>query len=160
MATEGGQLARMEDELEPEPRAVAVDGLRRQRLRLTDFTFTRTPHGRCRAEVEFEWLEGEKFSGNADGIASTLGDLRLPADATLRAIETFTRGAVQLELIGVKSMRAFDDTVVIVSVLLRSNGEVMRLLGCALAGEDILRAVVVATLQATNRVVGNTIATR
>jgi hypothetical protein len=105
-------------------------------------------------------LEGERISGKADGIASTLGDLRLPAEATLRAIEAFSRSTVQLELIGVKSMRAFDDTVVIVSVLLKSEGEVTRLLGCSLAGDDLLRGVVVATLQATNRVVGNTIATR
>ncbi|MGH7711751.1 MAG: hypothetical protein ACREOG_10735 [Gemmatimonadaceae bacterium] len=160
MANESGPLARIANDIEPEMRAVAIDATRRQRLRLTQFTFTRTPHGRCHAEVEFEWLDGERIAGKADGIASTLGDLRLPADATLRAIEAFTRGAVQLELIGVKSMRAFDDTVVIVSVLLRREGEVTRLLGCALAGDDLLRGVVVATLQATNRVVGNTIATR
>jgi hypothetical protein len=67
---------------------------------------------------------------------------------------------VHLELIGVKSMRAFDDTVMIVSVLARRDGEVTRLLGCALAGEDLLRGVVIATLQATNRIVGNAIATR
>ena len=160
MVAEGGSTARNGNDIEPELRAVAIDAMKRQRLRLLQFTFTRTPHGRCHAEVEFEWLEGERISGKADGIASTLGDLRLPADATLRAIEAFARGAVQLELIGVKSMRAFDDTVVIVSVLLRNGGEVTRLLGCALAGDDLLRGVVVATLQATNRVVGNTIATR
>ncbi len=160
MAAESGPMARLTNEVEPELRAVAIEAMRRQRLRLAQFTFTRTPHGRCHAEVEFEWLDGERIAGKADGIASTLGDLRLPADATLRAIELFTRHTVQLELIGVKSMRAFDDTVVIVSVLLRSNGEVTRLLGCALAGDDPLRGVVVATLQATNRVVGNAIATR
>ncbi|HJU74165.1 MAG TPA: alpha-isopropylmalate synthase regulatory domain-containing protein [Gemmatimonadaceae bacterium] len=157
MATESGPMARDND---AGPDAVVAMDMRRQRLRLTEFTFTRTPHGRCHAEVQFEWLDGEKISGKADGIASTLGDLRLPADATLRAIEAFTKAEVQLELIGVKSMRAFDDTVVIVSVLLRKNGDVKRLLGCSLAGEDILRGVVVATLQATNRVVGNSIATR
>jgi hypothetical protein len=160
MASDSGHLANLANDIEPELRIVAIDATRRQRLRLTQFTFTRTPHGRCHAEVEFEWLDGERITGKADGIASTLGDLRLPADATLRAIEIFARGVVQLELIGVKSMRAFDDTVVIVSVLLRDNGSVTRLLGCSLAGDDPLRGVVVATLQATNRVVGNTIATR
>lgn len=149
-----------EAEMEPELRAISLEATRRQRLRLVRFSFTRTPHGRCHSEVEFEWLEGEVIAGKADGIASTLGDLRLPADATLRAIESFTRGAVHLELIGVKSMRAFDDTVMIVSVLARRSGEVTRLLGCALAGEDLLRGVVIATLQATNRIVGNAIATR
>lgn len=160
MVAESGPTARSTNDVEPELRAVALEAMRRQRLRLTHFAFTRTPHGRCHAEVEFEWLDGERIAGKADGIASTLGDLRLPADATLRAIESFTRGTVQLELIGVKSMRAFDDTVVIVSVLLRRAEEVTRLLGCSLAGDDLLRGVVVATLQATNRVVGNTIATR
>jgi hypothetical protein len=160
MVAESGPTSRLTSDVEPELRAVALEAMRRQRLRLTHFAFTRTPHGRCHAEVEFEWLDGERIAGKADGIASTLGDLRLPADATLRAIESFTRGTVSLELIGVKSMRAFDDTVVIVSVLLRRGEETTRLLGCSLAGDDLLRGVVVATLQATNRVVGNTIATR
>jgi hypothetical protein len=57
-------------------------------------------------------------------------------------------------------MRAFDANVVIVSVLSsRGDGE-RRLLGCHLADEDLLRGTVIATLQATNRVLGNYIARR
>lgn len=64
-------------------------------------------------------------------------------------------------------MRAFDANVVIVSVQCvdgeSQNGErgkERRLLGCHLAGEDPLRGAVIATLQATNRLLGNAIATR
>ena len=57
-------------------------------------------------------------------------------------------------------MRAFDANVVIVSVLFTQGEMQRRLLGCQLADEDPLRGAVVATLQATNRLLGNAIATR
>ena len=88
---------------------------------------------------------------------------RLAAEATLRAIEQFTAGALRFDLLGVKQMRAFDANVVIVSVVCTSGDEASRerrLLGCHLAGDDSLRGAVIATLQATNRLLGNAIATR
>jgi hypothetical protein len=47
-----------------------------------------------------------------------------------------------------------------VSVLANTPAGQRRLLGCHLSDEDLLRSAVVATLQATNRVLGNSIATR
>jgi hypothetical protein len=132
----------------------------RSRLRFTGFRFDRTPNARCTAQVELEWTPGEPIRGRADGIASPLGDLRVVAEAALRAIESFGRGTVTLELIGVKTLRAFDANVVMVSVLSRSADGERRLLGCHLSDDDIMRSTVVATLQATNRVLGNAIATR
>lgn len=143
------------------PGAPSAQGApRRERLRFTRFLFERSRTARCRAEVELEYEPGESVVGVAEGIATPLGDARLAAEATLRAIEDFSRGALQLELLGVKQMRAFDANVVIVSVVShRGDGE-RRLLGCHLADEDLLRATVVATLQATNRVLGDLIARR
>jgi hypothetical protein len=140
--------------------AVASAQQKRERLRFTRFSFTRTPTAHCTAEVELEWVNEQKIIGRASGVASPVGDLRLASDATLRAVETFSNGALQFELIGVKTMRAFDSTVVIVSVLYTRADSPQRLLGVHLADEDPLRSAVVATLQATNRLLGNYIATR
>jgi hypothetical protein len=127
---------------------------RRERLRFTAFSFTRSPSAFCNAHVELEWTDGMRFQGRAEGIASPAGDLRLAAEATLRAISQFSKGAISFEVIGVKALRAFDANVVIVSVLARRQGTEQRLLGCHLADEDSLRSAVLATLQATNRIMG------
>lgn len=133
---------------------------RRERLRFTRFVFERSRTAHCRAEVELEYEPGDTVVGTAEGVATALGDVRLAAEATLRAIEKFSKGEVQLELLGVKQMRAFDANVVIVSVVSsRGDGE-RRLLGCHLVDDDLLRGTVIATLQATNRVLGNFIARR
>lgn len=146
-------------------RAAAI-GARRERLRFTRFSFERTPAARCVAEVELEYQPGDVVVGRAEGISAPLGDVRLAAEATLRAIERFSNGTLRFELLGVKQMRAFDANVVIVSVRCHSGDAAReregdrRLLGCHLAGEDPLRGAVIATLQATNRMLGNAIATR
>ena len=135
--------------------------LKRERLRFTNFVFHRAPSGTCKSEVELEWMEGERVTGKAEGVTSTLGDLRVAADAALRAIEQFSDGSLRFELVGVKTMRAFDANIVIVSVLaVLGGGPQQRLLGCHLAEDDPLRSAVVAVLHATNRVLGNFIATR
>ncbi len=137
-----------------------VEEPRRSRLRFTRLQVERTPNARCTAIVELEWVEGDVVTGRADGVASPLGDLRVVAEATLRAIEAFLRGAATMELIGVKTMRAFDANIVMVSVLANTPEGPRRLLGCNLSEEDVMRGTVIATLQATNRVLGNAIATR
>ena len=132
----------------------------RERLRFTDFRFDRTPSGRSSATVQFEWVEGEPIMGKASGQTSELGDLRIASEAALRAIETFAQGAFRLELLGVKLVRAFDSNVIIVAIsVIKPDGPV-RLLGCTLAERDPLHGSVIAVLHATNRLLGNLIATR
>lgn len=126
----------------------------RERLRFASFTFKRIPSGVATAEVLLEWVDGEAYLGTAQGVSSALGDLRIAADATLRAISDFSRGSATFEIGGVKALRAFDANVVIVSVLYRRDGKEQRLLGCHLADEDAMRSAVLATLQATNRILG------
>ena len=147
------------DDTMPEPVPPGTEG-RRERLRLVRFAVSRTPTAHCTAEVELEWHDGARFVGKAEGVSSLLGDLRLAALATLYALEKFTDGAVQYELVGVKTLRAFDANVAIVSVGVRNEKGRQRLLGCHLADEDPLGSTVLATLQATNRLLGNYIARR
>lgn len=121
------------------------------RLRLIDFRSSRTPNGLFRAEVELEHPDRTRLVGRAQGASSATGDLRVAADACLRALEQSVDG-LRFDLVGVKSLRAFDATIVIVAVVPRSLGETNHLLGCYLAGEDVNRGSVVAVLNATNRI--------
>jgi len=150
--------AMTQGQTQSEPIVQASDG-RRERLRFSDFRFRRSADGRCTAEVELEWVEGRKVRGAAMGQSSATVDLRVAAEAGLRALEAFTGGALGLELIGVKAIRAFDANVVIVSIANRRDGPA-RLLGACLVEDDPVRGAVVAVLGATNRVLGNFIAMR
>lgn len=118
---------------------------------LSEYRFTRTPAGVCRAEVVLTAQGREPVRGCAEASASEAGELRVAAEATLRAIECGCNG-VRLELLGVKCMRAFDATLVIVAVAARRDGTPLRLLGCVQAQDTLDRAAVLAALDATNRV--------
>ena len=86
--------------------------------------------------------------------SSAFADLRLAVEATLKALAEFTRHKDVFELVGVKSVRAFDANVVMVSVLAKRDGKPVQLVGCRIADGDPLRSAVLATLQATNRLLG------
>lgn len=129
-----------------------------ERLRFGSFTFTRSPAGRCIVQVELEY-NGQRFVGKTEGQSSPIGDLRLGAEAAMQAVEAFAQGALGLELMGVKLVRAFDANVVIVSCTQRSSRGT-RLVGCYLADRDAVRGSALAVLNATNRVLGNYLATR
>ena len=131
-----------------------------QRLRFSEFVFDRTPAGRVTCQVTLEAAPGERVSGNATGQASPAGDTRLGAEATIRALETFTDRAITFELIGVKVVRAFDTNVVIASLMQHGDEGPERLLGCYLADSDLVRGAALAVLNATNRVLSSFILNR
>jgi hypothetical protein len=133
---------------------------RRERLRFTGFSYTRSPSGQVTCEVSLEWAPGETVIGRAQGQASPAGDARLGAEAAIRALEAFTEGSITFELVGVKVVRAFDANVVIASLIQKGDSGPDRLLGCYLADGDMVRGAAIAVLNATNRVLGNYIATR
>lgn len=123
------------------------------RARLRDFRFSRTQAAICTAEVELEAPDGRRVVGRGRGAAIPTGEVRAAAEATLAALALLApEGALPLELAGVKSLRAFDETIVIVAITADRAGEPARLLGCVLAGGDVARGAVLATLNATNRV--------
>src|ERR1044071_3528443 len=111
--------------------AVIPVNSRRVRLKFADFSFARTPSGQCSAEVALEW-DNVTYVGRAVGQSSPLGDFRVAAEAALRALEEFAKGAVHLELLGVKHIRAFDANLLIVSVSVREDARLTRLVGCYL----------------------------
>jgi hypothetical protein len=122
------------------------------RVRFARFDVTRSKAGQTTAEVTLE-LDGKKHVGQASGPSSPLGDLRISAEACLKALGGFS-GGIDFELMAVKHIRAFDSNLAIVSITHRQDGTNYPLVGCYLAREDVCRGAAIAVLNATNRVLG------
>jgi hypothetical protein len=131
-----------------------------ERLRFQGFTFQRLPNGRCRARVVLSWSDGREFVGESDGVTSQAGELRCSAAAAVEALGRAVEPRVDFELLGVKAVRAFDATVVIVSLAARAESTVSRLVGSYLTDADAARGAALAVLNATNRLLGNYLSTR
>lgn len=127
----------------------------RERLRFVDFELRRLQNGRCRARVVLEWHPEEQFIGSAEELASQAGELRCAAQAALESIDHAIGAQVKFELLGVKAVRAFDATVVIVSLTSRDAARASRLVGSYITDEFSARGAALAVLNATNRVLGN-----
>ena len=125
------------------------------RLRFAEFTLDRLPNGRCRARVGLTWKESEQFTGESEGLGSQAGELRTAAEACVRALTDAVQGAMGFELLGVKAVRAFDATVVIVSLAVQGEGSGHRVVGSYLTENDAARGAALAVLNATNRILGN-----
>jgi len=131
-----------------------------ERLRFQEFTFQRLPNGRCRAKVQLGRAGATPFSGQADGVTSPAGELRCSAEAAVNALGDAVQAEIEFELLGVKAVRAFDATVVIVSLSAREESKATRLVGTYLTETDPPRGAALAVLNATNRILGNHFSTR
>lgn len=134
--------------VEQEPRTSHELG----RPRLLSCRFTRTPNGRCRCRVTLGWSEGPAAVGVADGVSSPSGELRCAAEACLSALSQGLSHP-RFELVGVKALRAFDTTLVIASLAIRTTNGGPRFVGSVLAPENPVPAAVRAVLHAVNRVI-------
>ena len=126
-----------------------------ERLRFAEFVLDRLPNGRCRAR----WAHVEGFGGRsparAKGLASQAGELRCAAQACVDALGQAVQGGLVFELLGVKAVRAFDATVIIVSLAAHGEGIRHRVVGSYLTETDTARGAALAVLNATNRILGN-----
>ena len=99
-----------------------------------------------------EW-KGREIQGEAHGVSTREGDLRMGAQASLATLAQIAGEVVDAELVGVKAVRAFDAWVVIASVRARAQGRDYRLLGAKACEEgDLNRGAAIAVLDALNRV--------
>lgn len=130
----------------------------RERVRFSEFDFRRLPSGGCQARVVLEWQPGQQYVGVAEGIASAAGALRCAAQAAVFALELAIEKRITFELLGVKALRAFDATVVIVSLASHRESESMRIVGSYLTDDGRERGAAIAVLHATNRLLGNVMA--
>jgi hypothetical protein len=132
-----------------------MTGTHRERLKLLDFEFERLPSGRCRCRVVLEWQPGDQYEGTAESLGSQAAELRCCAQAGVNALQAAVGTRMTFELLGVKAVKAFDATVVIVSLSCKNGNAPSRVVGSCLAPEDPHRGAVLAVLNATNRLLGN-----
>ncbi len=126
-----------------------------ERLRFAEFVLERLPNGRCRARVLLTWQESNRYEGASEGLTSQAGELRCAAQACVNALAQAVPSGLGFELLGVKAVRAFDATVVIVSLAAQGEGRGQRIVGCVLTDADPSRGAALAVLNATNRLLGN-----
>lgn len=131
-----------------------------ERLKFEEFTFQRLPNGRCRARIVLSWADGRRYEAEGEGVTSQAGELRCSALAAVQALEAAVEPKIDFELLGVKAVRAFDATVVIVSLMARLPDAATRLVGSCLTETDPPRGAALAVLNATNRMLGNFLVTR
>ena len=93
------------------------------RLRFKEFVLERLPATRCKAKVVLSLTDDDIWMGEAEGLATQAGELRTAADACVVALTKAIAGHATLELLGVKSVRAFDNNVVIVSMAYTEDSE-------------------------------------
>lgn len=122
------------------------------RIRFVALRMQRSTAGGAHAEVELARTDGGRVVGTRAGQAIALGDLRVAAEAALDALHLAAATNHRFELIGVKSLRAFDETVVLVQIAVVGGRGPTRLVGAALGEQDAAQAAVIAVLNATNRV--------
>jgi hypothetical protein len=137
-----------------------TEPVQRERLRFVEFDFETLPNGRARSRVVLEGPAGERFIGTAEGLGLKAGALRCAAQALTNALQQSAGEKLRFELLGVKAVRAFDSTVVIVSLSCHDGRPATRLVGSCLGSDDLNRCAALAVLNATNRLLGNRVFTR
>lgn len=109
--------------------------------------------GRVTITVALEW-DGMVHSGQASGEAGPAIELKTTARAAIRALESLTGQDLDVRIIGVKVIHAFDSDLMVAS-LFQSAGSEKRLVGAVVVTADTLEAAAVAVLSALNRTLGN-----
>src|SRR5689334_1599579 len=123
-----------------------------ERLRFAELVIDRLPNGRCRGRVGLTWMDSQQFAGENEGLGSQAGELRCSAQACVHALAQAVQVEMSFDLLGVKADRAFDATVVIVSLGVQSAGRRHRVVGSSPTENDAPRGAALAVLNATNRI--------
>ena len=134
----------------------------RSRLRFDSLEHVTTPDGSGRVSVRLEW-GGEFYEGTVPCLQTQQGILKAASQAALAATlqsTSVSSNHIDLEVVGVKAVRAFDGWVVVTRINGRAGADAYRLLGAAPceAEEDLPAAAVKAVLNASNRVMEQRVA--
>ncbi|MDT8369003.1 MAG: hypothetical protein RQ745_07330 [Longimicrobiales bacterium] len=111
---------------------------------------------RMRMIVTLEW-RGTIYEGEASGADLERGRIETVASATLRAVERLVQGQLDdgsvptLALDGARIVDAFDQQYALVAVHAMTERNVVSLAGSTVVHDSADRAVILATLQATDR---------
>ena len=127
------------------------------RLKFSSFEFARFHNGRCRASVGLEKPDGALIQETVEAVAAaeSTSELRCAAQATLEALGKSVGDICTFDLLGVKAIKAFDTTVIIVAITVHHDEQIHRLVGSYLAEENPERGAALAVLNATNRFLEN-----
>ncbi len=126
--------------------------LQRERVRFDRIERIEQRDNQIHVGVFVEW-GGETFEGGATGERGDAIEIRTAAGATIDALEKALGSSLDVRLIGVKQVRAFDAELIVVS--LNRNEDRQKLVGIVVMGEDPRRAAALAVLNALNRTLGN-----
>ena len=94
-----------------------------ERIRLKNFRL-RHDGGRCEARVVLGWGEEDTYVGTSQDTSSKIGSCKCAAEATIGALEAATDHRVPLELVGLRTVKAFDSAIVIVCLVSLSEDHV------------------------------------
>lgn len=135
----------------------------RSRLRFDSLEHVTTPDGLGRVSVRLEW-RGDSYDGTVSCLETQQGVLKAASQAALSATLVSARelaeGQIELEVVGVKAVRAFDGWVVVTRINGQAGSDSYRLLGAAPCEDeaDLPAAAVKAVLNACNRVIEQRVA--
>lgn len=110
-------------------------------------------HGQLAVTVHLEWND-IVYTGSARGERGPAIELKTTAHAAVQALEQLSKQQLDVRIIGVKRIHAFDSDLVVAS-LIRVNGATQRLVGAVVVTDNALNAAAMAVLSALNRVLGN-----
>lgn len=110
-------------------------------------------HGRVGITVQLEWND-QVVAGTSIGDRGTALELRTTAQAAVDALEKLSQQPLDVRIIGIKPIHAFDSDLMVAS-LIRSDGIAQRLVGAVVVGGELLDAAALAVLSALNRTMGN-----
>ena len=126
----------------------------RSRVRFESVECETTRGGSCDVTVHLEW-NGDAYRATEAGLETQHGIIKAATQAALAATLSTTSAEIDVQLVGVKAVHAFDGWVVIVRLSVQgADAERRRLLGAAPCEteEKLPHAAVQAVLDATNRV--------
>ncbi len=135
----------------------------RSRLRFDSLEHVTTPDGSGRVSVRLEW-RGDFYEGTVACLETQQGVLKAASQAamsaTLASARALATSSIELEVVGVKAVRAFDGWVVVTRINGKAGADQYRLLGAAPCEdeEDLPGAAVKAILNASNRVIEQRVA--
>jgi hypothetical protein len=132
---------------------VRTSGTHRQRVRFIKAERTMDPDHRVRVRITLEW-HGQVCTGESIGESGEYIELRTAALAALQAIEKVVGEPLDVKVVGVKQIRAFDSELMVVSMH-RSGGTPQRLVGAVPGGRDPRESAAIAVLNGLNRTLGN-----
>lgn len=121
------------------------------RIRFEALDLQRRPGSKVSAKVTLAWNPDKQVAGEAEDDDSEIGQLRCAAAATARALESAVADRVKLNVMGIRTIQAFDAVIVVVLLSGRFSSHTQRVLGSALITGRPVHAAARAVLSATNR---------